>query len=59
MTLGELLERYQREISPTKRGSVQEIQRIDVLRRHDLTYQTMIRLSQQDSPRRAFPRWML
>jgi integrase len=47
-TLGQLLERYQREISPTKRGSVQEIQRIDVLRRHDLSYRTMIGLSQQD-----------
>ncbi len=47
-TLGELLERYQLEISPTKRGSVQEIQRIDVLRRHDLAYRTMIGLSQQD-----------
>ncbi|OVE88128.1 integrase [Agrobacterium tumefaciens] len=48
MTLGQLLERYQREISPAKRGSVQEIQRIDVLRRHDLAYRTMIGLSQQD-----------
>ncbi|RVQ55870.1 site-specific integrase [Sinorhizobium meliloti] len=47
-TLGELLERYQHEVSPTKRGSVQEIQRIDVLRRHDLAYRTMIGLSQQD-----------
>lgn len=47
-TLGQLLERYQREISPTKRGSVQEIQRLDVLRRHDLAYRTMIGLSQQD-----------
>lgn len=47
-TLGQLLERYQREISPTKRGSVQEIQRIDVLRRHDLAYRTLIGLSQQD-----------
>lgn len=47
-TLGELLERYQREVSPTKRGSVQEIQRIDVLRRHDLAYRTMIGLGQQD-----------
>ena len=47
-TLGHLLERYQREISPTKRGSVQEIQRIDVLRRHDLAYRTLIGLSQQD-----------
>lgn len=47
-TLGELLERYQTEVSPTKRGSVQEIQRIDVLRRHELAYRTMIGLSQQD-----------
>ena len=47
-TLGDLLERYQREVSPLKRGSVQEIQRIDVLRRHDLAYRTMIGLSQQD-----------
>lgn len=47
-TLGELLERYQSEVSPTKRGSVQEIQRIDVLRRHELAYRTMIGLSQQD-----------
>ncbi len=47
-TLGQLLERYQREVSPLKRGSVQEIQRIDVLRRHDLAHRTMIGLSQQD-----------
>ncbi|KGD95694.1 site-specific integrase [Rhizobium sp. YS-1r] len=47
-TLGQLLERYQREVSPLKRGSVQEIQRIEVLRRHDLAYRTMIGLSQQD-----------
>jgi integrase len=47
-TLGELLERYQCEVSPAKRGSVQEIQRIDVLRRHELAYRTMIGLSQQD-----------
>ena len=47
-TLGDLLERYQREVSPTKRGAVQEIQRLDVLRRHDLAYRTMVGLSQQD-----------
>lgn len=47
-TVGQLLERYQGEVSPLKRGSVQEIQRIDVLRRHDLPYRTMIGLSQQD-----------
>lgn len=47
-TLGQLLERYQREVSPLKRGSVEEIQRIDVLRRHELAYRTMIGLSQQE-----------
>lgn len=47
-TLGQLLERYQREVSPLKRGSVQEIQRLDVLRRHDLAYRTLVGLSQQD-----------
>ncbi|WJR68966.1 site-specific integrase [Neorhizobium sp. CSC1952] len=47
-TLDQLLERYQREVSPNKRGSVQEIQRIEVLRRHELAYRTMIGLSQQD-----------
>lgn len=47
-TLGGLLERYQREITPSKRGAVQEDQRIDVLRRHDLSHRTLIGLSQQD-----------
>lgn len=47
-TLSELLERYKIEVSPTKRGSVQEIQRIDVLRRHDIAYRTMVGLSPQD-----------
>lgn len=47
-TLTELLERYKLEVSPSKRGSVQEIQRIDVLQRHDIAYRTMIGLSQQD-----------
>ncbi|EKF39872.1 shufflon-specific DNA recombinase [Nitratireductor indicus C115] len=47
-TLGDLLERYQREVSPTKRGSLQEVQRIDVLRRHELAHRTMVGLSQQD-----------
>ena len=37
-TLGELLERYQREVSPIKR--------IDVLRHDELAYRTMIGLSQ-------------
>lgn len=47
-TLNDLLERYQREVSPAKRGSVQEVQRIDVLRRHELAHRTMVGLSQQD-----------
>ncbi|OCI91453.1 integrase [Agrobacterium sp. 13-626] len=47
-TLGQLLERYQQEVSPTKRGFTQESQRIDVLRRHDLSHRTLIGLSQQD-----------
>ena len=47
-TLSELLERYKIEVSPTKRGSVQEIQRIDVLKRHDIAHRTMIGLSPQD-----------
>lgn len=47
-TLGELLERYQREVSPTKRGAVQEIQRLDVLRRHELAYRSLVGLSPQD-----------
>lgn len=47
-TLGELLERYQNEVTPLKRGAVQEGQRIDVLRRHDLAHRTLIGLSQQD-----------
>lgn len=47
-TLAELLERYKLEVSPTKRGSVQEIQRIDVLKRHGIAYRTMVGLSPQD-----------
>lgn len=43
-----ILDRYQCDILPTKRGFVQEIQRIDVLRRHELAYRTLIGLSQQD-----------
>lgn len=43
-TLGELLERYQKEVTPLKRGAVQEGQRIDVLRRHDLAHRTLIGL---------------
>ncbi|MDF2372676.1 MAG: site-specific integrase [Rhizobiaceae bacterium] len=47
-TLSELLERYKVEVSPTKRGAVQEIQRIGVLKRHDIAFRTMIGLSPQD-----------
>ena len=47
-TLNELLERYRIEVSPTKRGATQEIQRIDVLKRHDIAHRTMIGLSPQD-----------
>jgi len=47
-TLGQLLELYQSEISPLKRGAVQEMQRLDVLRCHDLAYRTLVGLSQQD-----------
>ncbi|RVE99712.1 site-specific integrase [Sinorhizobium meliloti] len=47
-TLSELLERYKLEVSPTKRGAVQEIQRIDVLKRHEIAYRTMVGLSLQD-----------
>jgi integrase len=47
-TLGDLLLRYQREITPKKRGHVQESQRIDVLLRHDLAHRTLIGLSAAD-----------
>jgi integrase len=47
-TLSELLERYKTEVSPSKRGAVQEIQRIDVLKRHDIAFRTLVGLSQQD-----------
>ncbi|MBA8840240.1 site-specific integrase [Ochrobactrum sp. RH2CCR150] len=47
-TLGSLLKRYADEVSPSKRGSAQEIQRLDVLQRHDLAYRTLVGLSQQD-----------
>ncbi|MGO4112368.1 site-specific integrase [Rhizobium ruizarguesonis] len=47
-TLGDLLKRYKIEVSPTKRGCLQEIQRIDVLERHDIAHRTLIGLSQQD-----------
>lgn len=43
-----LLKRYRIEVSPTKRGATQEIQRIDVLKRHDIAHRTMIGLSPQD-----------
>ncbi|WP_343806036.1 site-specific integrase [Paenochrobactrum glaciei] len=47
-TLGELMKRYAEEVSPIKRGAIQEIQRLGVLQRHDLAYRTLVGLSQQD-----------
>lgn len=47
-TFGELMKRYPKIVSPTKRSATQEIQRLDVLRCHDLAYRTLIGLSQQD-----------
>ncbi|MBB4170433.1 site-specific integrase [Rhizobium sp. BK538] len=47
-TLGDLLRRYKLEVSPTKRGSVQEIQRIDLLERHEIAHRTLVGLSQPD-----------
>jgi integrase len=47
-TLGDLLKRYKIEVSPTKRGCVQEIQRIDVLERHEIAHRTLVGLSQPD-----------
>lgn len=47
-TLRDLLIRYQLEVTPTKRGCVQESQRIDVLLRHDLCHRTLIGLSSAD-----------
>lgn len=47
-TLGDLLRRYQLEVTPKKRGHVQEAQRIDVLLRHDLAHRTLIGLSASD-----------
>lgn len=47
-TLGALMKRYAEEVSPSKRGSTQEIQRLGVLQRHDLAYRTLVGLSQQD-----------
>lgn len=47
-TLGALMKRYAEEVSPSKRGATQEIQRLGVLQRHDLAYRTLIGLSQQD-----------
>ncbi len=44
-TLHDLLERYQREVTPTKRGREQEHQRIDVLLRHDVGHRTLIGLA--------------
>jgi len=47
-TLGSLLQRYCNEVSPTKRGALQEIQRIGVLVRHDICHRTLTGLSSAD-----------
>ncbi|WP_279483786.1 site-specific integrase [Aureimonas sp. SK2] len=47
-TLGDLMRRYQSEVTPKKRGYVQEGQRIDVLFRHELSHRTLIGLSASD-----------
>ena len=47
-TLGALMKRYAEEVSPSKYGATQEIQRLGVLQRHNLAYRTLIGLSQQD-----------
>lgn len=49
-TLGALMKRYAEEVSPSKRGATQEIQRLGVLQRHELAYRTLVWLSQQDIP---------
>ncbi|KLK90997.1 DNA recombinase [Microvirga vignae] len=48
ITLGALLTRYRDEVSPTKRGAQQEIERIDVLVRHDVCHRTLAGLSSAD-----------
>ena len=47
-TLGALMKRYAEEVSPSKRGATQEIQRLGVLQRHDIACRTLLGLSQQD-----------
>lgn len=47
-TLRDLLERYQCEVTPTKRGRDQERQRLDVLSRHDLAHRTLVGLAASD-----------
>lgn len=47
-TLGDLMRRYQLEVTPKKRGYAQEGQRIDVLVRHELSHRTLIGLSASD-----------
>jgi integrase len=47
-TLGDLLKRYREEVSPTKRGAPQEIQRIGVMERHEIAYRTLVGLSPAD-----------
>ncbi|MFC1459294.1 site-specific integrase [Microvirga arabica] len=45
ITLGELLLRYRDEVSPSKRGAAQEIQRIDVFTRHEIAHRTLAGLT--------------
>jgi len=47
-TFGDLLRRYRAEVSPTKRGAPQEIQRLGVLARHEIAHRTLVGLSPSD-----------
>ncbi|WP_342446862.1 hypothetical protein [Methylorubrum extorquens] len=40
-----MVERYRQEVSPTKRGAQQEIERLDLLGRHELAHRTLAGLS--------------
>lgn len=44
-TFGVIMERYKREVSAHKRGAKQEIERLDVLARHELAHRTLAGLS--------------
>ncbi|WEK50889.1 MAG: hypothetical protein P0Y66_02055 [Candidatus Kaistia colombiensis] len=45
VTLRDLLDRYEREITPTKRGADRECSKLSVLKRHSLASATLNRLS--------------